>query len=59
VFIHHGWEKESSDFNHDIAIIKLSNQAATIGLSLWQDSGMTRVYMQGQIYLMVMALFLI
>lgn len=37
VFIHHGWDKDSSDFNHDIAIIKLSNQAATTGLSLWQD----------------------
>jgi len=35
VFVHHGWDKTSTDFNHDIAIIKLSSSLSQTGLSLW------------------------
>ena len=35
IFIHHGWDKTSTDFNHDIAIIKLSSSLSQTGLSLW------------------------
>tara|TARA_B110001469_G_scaffold63890_1_gene61172 strand:- start:3614 stop:4723 length:1110 start_codon:yes stop_codon:yes gene_type:complete len=37
IFIHHGWDSTSTDFNHDIAIIKLSVPSSDPGLSLWRD----------------------
>jgi hypothetical protein len=36
VFIYHGWDKTNTNFNHDIAIIKLSSRAASAGLALFQ-----------------------
>lgn len=36
IFIHHGWDKTSTDYNNDLAIIKLAAPAATVGLSLWR-----------------------
>jgi hypothetical protein len=38
ISIHHGWNSTNTDFNHDLAIIKLSSAAATAGLSLWGDA---------------------
>ena len=38
VFIYHGWDKTSTNFNHDIAIIKLSSRATSAGLALFQDT---------------------
>jgi hypothetical protein len=35
LFIHHGWDATSTDFNHDLAIIKLASPAATSGVALW------------------------
>ena len=37
VFVYHGWDKVSTDFNHDLAIIKLSTRAINAGLPLYQD----------------------
>lgn len=37
VYIHHGWDSLSSDYNNDIAIVKLQAQTTTAGLSLWQS----------------------
>ena len=37
VFIYHGWDKTNTNFNHDLAIIKLSSRAATVGLALWEE----------------------
>ena len=37
VFIHHGWDKTNTNFNHDIAIIKLSSRATSAGLAILQD----------------------
>ena len=36
IFVHHGWDKTSTDFNNDLAIIKLASPAAVSGLSLWR-----------------------
>ena len=36
VYIHHSWDKMGSDFNHDIAMIRLSSPVASSGLSLWR-----------------------
>ena len=43
VFIYHGWDKTNSNFNHDIAIIKLSSRAASQGLALWEEPNMIGV----------------
>ena len=37
VFVYHGWDKTNTNFNHDIAIIKLSSRATSIGLPLWEE----------------------
>ena len=37
VFIYHGWDKTDTNFNHDIAIMKLTSRAAYAGLALWQE----------------------
>lgn len=37
IYVHHGWDSQSQDYNNDIAIVKLLPQATTAGLSLWQS----------------------
>ncbi|MBE9395977.1 trypsin-like serine protease [Pontibacterium sp. N1Y112] len=37
--IHHGWDKNSSDFNHDIAVIELASPVVSVdGVQLWTQS---------------------
>lgn len=36
VFVHHGWDSTSTDFNNDVAIIELASPAAAAGLSVWR-----------------------
>tara|TARA_B110000240_G_scaffold189589_1_gene229752 strand:- start:903 stop:2012 length:1110 start_codon:yes stop_codon:yes gene_type:complete len=38
VIKHHGWDKSNTDFNHDLAIIKLSNPSINNGLTLLFDT---------------------
>ena len=39
IYIHHGWDSTSKDYNHDIAIIELTTPVTAFsGLSLWQES---------------------
>ena len=38
IFLHHGWEPTDNDFNHDIAIIRLSRGQPSPGLSLWTEN---------------------
>ena len=38
IYVHHGWDSTSIDYNHDIAIIKLSSRAINVGLPLHEDS---------------------
>ena len=40
VFVYHGWDKTNTNFNHDIAIIKLSSRATSAGLGLWEESNL-------------------
>ena len=37
VFIHHGWDSTNTNYNHDIALIKLSSAASNPGLLIWQE----------------------
>jgi len=37
LYIYHGWDSTDQDYNHDLAIIELSPQETSIGLSLWQN----------------------
>ena len=34
VFIHHSWDSADTDYNNDIAIIKLSSASSSLGLPL-------------------------
>tara|TARA_B100000795_G_scaffold67001_1_gene45963 strand:- start:1136 stop:2245 length:1110 start_codon:yes stop_codon:yes gene_type:complete len=41
IFIHHGWDSNNTDFNHDLAIIKLSSRSNNTGLPLWEEQTYT------------------
>jgi len=43
IFIHHGWDSTNTDFNHDLAIIKLSASASNSGLPLWEEQSFAGV----------------
>ena len=43
IFIHHGWDSNNSDYNHDLAIIKLSSSASNSGLPLWEEQSFAGV----------------
>ena len=38
VYVYHGWDQIDTNFNHDIAIIKLSSRAVSDGLALLNES---------------------
>ena len=43
IFIHHGWDSNNTDYNHDLAIIKLSSSASNSGLPLWEEQSFAGV----------------
>ena len=43
IFIHHGWDSTNTDYNHDLAIIKLSANASNSGLPLWEEQSFAGV----------------